>query len=221
MGNAGRIKKTLIMKKHILIIAASGMGISTSAQVDANIKDRSRFGVFAGINNSKFTNTEEETFNSKTSFDVGLHWNFRISNKSFMPMEVQYSDFKFESQLRIYHFRRIALNLLYKHYFTNNIFADIGVGVGLYPLSGTNSFKNGIDVRPYKNYLDKAINDAPYFDLPLIVGIGYEFRNRIFFQIRYSIGIFKSWDETLNKFSPLLSDASAPRQLSVSLGYSF
>lgn len=208
------------MKKTILLLPLIYSSL-VLGQVSSNYKDKARFGIRAGVNYVNYTETENEKFEPKTGFDIGVFYNthFFKNKKFFMPFELVYSNINFESQLRTYNFSKIGLNMMFSYYITDNFYVELGPSIGYY-IAGKATKKENVNLDDYIVDLtvEEATNVSPTLDVPIMGGIGYEFNNRLFINLRYGFDVANVWSP-LSKTDEELKSYS--RHPSFSIGYSF
>lgn len=203
------------MKTKILFSLFLLMSSIAFAQVESNYKDKSRFGVRAGASYLKYSDSDFEKFEYGTGFDAGIFYKMRFfrSQKAMLPIELIYSNYSFDSQLREFNLSKVSLNMFVDYYVTKNFFIEAGYSVGGFIFAKAD-IKPDADMSDFTawEYEDDA---SPIVDLSLGGGLGYEFNNRIFVNARVMYDIMNAW-------LPLSTDKQ-PHLLhtSFSIGYSF
>lgn len=193
------------MKTKILTYALLISSLITLGQVEKNSKDRSRFGVRGGLNYSNIIYGGSIDFQPKVGFSLGGTYNLVSGKKLTLPMELLYSKIGSKTDYADYDFSILNVNFMINYYTSKNFFLEGGMITGYYlTAEEKDSFTNST-----RNISDQLMG----VDISLGVGLGYEFTNRTFLNLRYAYGIL-----------PLLSEDdknSHVSNFSLNFGYTF
>jgi hypothetical protein len=197
------------MKTKILTFALLVSSLVTFGQVEKNSKDRNRFGIKAGLNYSNIIYGGNVDFKPGVGYSLGLIFNAVSSKKLVLPVELLYNKFNSSTKYSDLNLSSVNVNFMLHFYTSKNFYIETGLLFSYYI--------NEEGVTKVLGPREFIIIDLPprlmEFDIAPGVGIGYEFTNRTFVNLRYSYGI-------LGVF--LLDDyKSAFSNLSLNVGYSF
>lgn len=195
------------MKSKILTFALLVSSLISFGQVEKNSKDRNRFGIKAGLNYSNIIYGGNVNFKPEAGYSLGFIFNAVSGKKLVLPVELLYNNFNSSTEYSDLKLSSISSNFMVHYYTTKNIYIESGILLGVY-INDEGVTK--VIGEPQNMFLDEKIFPI---DLSLGLGVGYEFTNRTFVNLRYSYGVFSvfSYDDYNSNLS----------NLSINLGYTF
>jgi len=177
------------MKNILLFSLMSMMFTITNAQDVV-------FGLKAGLNTSNWYGSNDDVsdiYNTRSSVHVGALLELNISEKFSLQPEVIYNitgakvnpvdasrDALPASDI-LYDVQYISVPLMVRYKFKNNLQLELGPQMGFLVDARTNVDGENYDV---KNEFEKR-------ELAMNAGLGFEFENGIFFNVRYEYGLMK------------------------------
>ena len=233
------------MKKSILLAIALGAFSFTNAQV--------KFGVKAGVNlaniNESYSGFAGE-FDGDYKMKIGAHLGgfveIKLAEKFALQPELLFSmqgakyeeaDFNdgagvsssYESTINLNY---INVPVMVKFYPIPKLFIEAGPQVGFLISAKTKFEESGTDFdedgNPYSYNESKSIDSKDYFksiDFGMNIGVGYEFTEMIFANLRYNIGLsdISEAPDNVDFDFGLLGDVFKTRNnvLSASVGFKF
>lgn len=188
--------KTIIMKKVLLIMFVLTFAANTYAQ-------KVEFGVKAGINVSDLQ-MENFDFNTRTGIHLGGIVEFKLTDKFALQPELLYSQLGARAEIADVKIDAdyLALPVMAKYYIVKGLSIEAGPQFSL--------LVNDVITLTDKTEID-GDTGIEEFDLALNAGLGYQFKNGIFFQTRYSLGLTAVGQEPKTK----------NRSFQFSLGFQF
>jgi Outer membrane protein beta-barrel domain len=188
------------MKKSMIVICTLLLCATVAAQTD-----KVKIGVKAGLNISSLTSNENELESTdKTGFtagimaDISLAKNFSIQPEvvfSQQGMKFSYSDLDVKNS---HYNSTIGLNylnipILLKYFIVKGLSVQVGPQIGIL-LKASNKYQDNF--LGYENHETFNLSDyANGFDTSVNFGLGYQFKNKFYADLRYNISysdIFKN-----------------------------
>lgn len=193
------------MKTKILTFALLVSSLITFGQVEKNSKDRSRFGVRGGLNYSNIIYGGDIDFKPKVGFNLGGTYNLVSGKKLTLPVELLYSKIGSSTDFTDIDFSFININFMANYFVNKNFFLEAGMPMTIY-LSAKSTDKS-------TNASTNILEETSGVDVALGLGIGYEFTNRTYVNLRYSYGLLPIFNSDNN--------SSHLSNLSLNFGYTF
>lgn len=197
------------MKKTFLVVVLVLFSIFTQAQ-------EVHFGVKAGLNTSMITGTDA-VMTSTNGFHAGALVEFKILGKFAIQPELMFSMqgakivLKDESAETLSKLNYVTVPVMAKYYVISGLFVEAGPQVGFLVSAKDEVYNkldnttNVADVKDKFKSLDVAVN----------VGVGYDILDKVFAQVRYSVGLTDINNDALN------SKTIKSGVFQLSLGYKF
>ncbi len=164
----------MIKKLCIALVSFAFIGTIKAQEV--------KFGVKTGMNISSINGNNVNNLDSRTGFVIGATAEIPLTEKFSLQPELLYS--AQGAQLRDsfkYDLNYMALPVMAKYYIAEGFSVEAGPQF---------SFLIKDQIVPVNQYGAETQNtDAANFDLAANLGFGYQFKNGIFFQTRYNLGL--------------------------------
>jgi hypothetical protein len=165
------------MKKEICVIAMLLFSITFFGQKSKK-EEGIVFGIKGGLNVSNFINSDIEKQSMRYGYHIGVVSEIFISSKSsFQPELIYSSQGNIQDGVK-YKFEYINIPTIFRFYIKDKLSIDSGPQMGFL----VNSFEKRNDGK-------NDIKDQNTFDLALCLGVTYDFKNNIFVQSRYNLGL--------------------------------
>lgn len=219
----------------IALMLVGGIAIAQDAPATESSSKSVKFGLKAGLNFAKLTNTEGEDYDvsSRTGLNAGAYVHYQFSEKFAFQPELLYTNqgiiekgtsSGYDVKLT-YKLDYIAVPLMIKFYPIKNLNVEFGPQLAFNvkkdleaKVSGLNTQTYDLDTFFKDNGIDAKTNT---FDLGLNFGLGYELDNGLNFGARYSLGMIKVFegDDVVDENGNAESNKNSV--FSFGLGYTF
>jgi hypothetical protein len=176
------------MKKEVYIILLLLFSIPFFGQKSK--KDEGIvFGLKGGLNVSNFINSDIEKQSVRYGFHVGLVSEINISpNTSFQPELVYSSQGNIQDGIK-YKYEYLNIPTIFRFYTNENFSIDAGPQMG-FLINSFNKTSQG----------NNALKNQNVFDFALCLGGTYDFKNNLFVQSRYNLGLININDSDTFKY---------------------
>lgn len=180
------------MKKHFFfLLAASLVAFSGFSQVEF------KPGVRAGLNLSRFTNTESS---NKADFYVGAQFGIKLAKFYTLQPELVYS--RQGATIEEYQYNSFDVFIGKKDVRYNLDYLSLGI-INKFTFGSGFQFVVGptIDFKVGDNFPTYLSNELIGVDFALVGGIGYEFKNGVTIEARFKQGMIDIFGDNYNDYN--------------------
>lgn len=210
------------MKKYMFILCTLFLAVTVKAQTE-----KIKLGVKAGLNISNLTYDENELDSSnKTGFTAGFMVEIPMANKFSLQPELLYSQqgtktsFSDDEVTNSNYKGTIKLNyinipVMLKYYVIEGLSIQAGPQIGILLKANNNYQDNFLGYENHESFNLK--NYSSGIDTSLNFGLGYQFKDKFYADIRYNISysnVFKEGDK--NHF---INNDMKNRVFQITIGY--